>query len=292
MLFRYAAIIATVAATAAAKHIRFEGGEERNLQSGQPSTKFAASWSEDVEIASACMNSENEFNLDFWGNSSLVDIDALCNSAESDTNENMLNLTQISPLGLIKIPQNKEILVTLSSQIDILTVNQATSKKPTDSYWGNIGGTYAFAGVNVKLSAVNTEGDKTTCYPGEITLASRAVELKNVIGGEVTYEDCEIDAGTRTCTNKIADTELSSSIGLAMSTAAAHSFQFLCVNMDSDTYDVYAEFSLSADVENICDAVLGGDCGTIADFAGARVALNKRMLTVQQVRMANQIELD
>lgn len=205
--------------------------------------------------------------------------------------ESDLKLSQISSLGKIKIPQNKEILVTLSSQIDILTVNQATSKKPSDrtEFWGNIGGTYSFAGVDVEIIAKAADGTMSDpCLPGKVTMASRAVELKNVIGGNVTYDDC-IDETN--CVTKIADVELASSIGLAMDTAAAHSFQFLCVNMESDVYDVYAKFSLKAEVEDICDAVLGGECGTIADFAAARVALNKRMLTVQEVRLANQIEL-
>lgn len=199
-------------------------------------------------------------------------------------------LSQISNLGKIKIPQNKEILVTLSAQIDILTVNQATSKKQTTSYWGNIGGTSSYAGVTVEIHAMASDGTSVTCLPGEVTMASRAIELKNVTGGNVTYEDC-IDTNAANCVPKIADLELASSIGLAMDTAAAHSFQFLCVNMDSDVYDVFAKFSLKAEVEDICDDVIGGDCGSIADFAAARVGLNKRMLTVQEVRLANQIEL-
>ena len=238
------------------------------------------------------MNADNDFNEEFWGTSNIiVDYEGLCDesvpweqSVQSD-----LKLSQISSLGKIKIPQNKEILVTLSTQIDILTVNQATSKKPSGSteYWGNIGGTSAYAGVVVELFAKATDGTLTSCLPGKVTMASRAVELKNLIGGNVTYEDCTTDG----CTTKIANVELASSIGLAMDTAAAHSFQFLCVNMESDAYDVFAKFSLDAKVDDICDAVLGGECGTIADFAAARVAFNKRMLTVQEVRLANQIEL-
>lgn len=234
------------------------------------------------------MNADNDFNEEFWGTSNIVEISDLCDESPN-VFESDLKLSQISSLGKIKIPQNKEILVTLSTQIDILTVNQATSKKPSGStqYWGNIGGTSAYAGVVVELFANATDGTLTSCLPGKVTMASRAVELKNLIGGNVTYEDCT----TEGCTTKIADVELASSIGLAMDTAAAHSFQFLCVNMESDAYDVFARFSLDAKVEDICDAVLGGECGTIADFAAARVALNKRMLTVQEVRLANQIEL-
>ena len=78
------------------------------------------------------MNADNDFNEEFWGTSNIFDdYEGLCDesvpweqSVQSD-----LKLSQISSLGKIKIPQNKEILVTLSTQVDILTVNQATSKK-------------------------------------------------------------------------------------------------------------------------------------------------------------------
>lgn len=75
-------------------------------------------------------------------------------------------------------------------------------------------------------------------------MASRYVELRNQIGGEVTYEDCYNDPADGieelVCPIKVANTTLSSTIGLAMDTAAAHSFQWLCVDLDSDVYDVVA----------------------------------------------------
>ena len=89
----------------------------------------------------------------------------------------------------------------------------------------------------------------------------------------------------------LRNTELESSIGLAMDTRGAQSFQFLCVDMNTDVYDVYAKFTLEADVADQCDLYDGNNCEDIADFAAARVALKNRMLTAQQVRMANQIDL-
>ena len=268
-----------------------KAGEDNQRQlngSGTPSTKFAASWSAGEEIAKACINADNDFNVDFWGESNIVDIPGLCEGAGPFGSNDDAIILQISSLGKIKIPQKQDILATLSSQIEILTVNQATSKKRAeDPYFGNIGGTYSFAGVTVEMIAEASDGTVTKCHPGKITMASRAVELKNVIGGEVTYEDCTEDG---VCVSKVADTELESSIGLAMDTSGAYSFQFLCVDMDSDVYDVYAKFSLSAAVADQCD-LYEGDCADIADFAAARVALKNRMLTAQQVRMANQIDL-
>lgn len=236
------------------------------------------------------MNADEDFNAGFWGNSNLVNITDLCDQATM--NDSVDAVSQLAPLGKIKIPQNKEIHITLSAQIDILTVNQATSKKQTTSYWGNIGGTTASAGVTVEVFAQPVGEDTLIkCDPGRVTMASRAVELKNVIGGNVTYEDCSTEDDVFTCEQKIADVELASSIGLAMSTAAAHTFQWLCIDMVADTYDVIAKFTLDAEVGDICSEFFGGDCTDIADFAAGRVALNKRIMTVQEVRMVNHLDL-
>jgi len=100
---------------------------------------------------------------------------------------------QFADLGKIKIPQDKEILINLSAQINIFTLNTATSKKGRqDEFYGNIGATSAMAGVDVRLYAIpeRAGGIGVLCEPGRVTMASRYVELRNRIGGEVTYEDC------------------------------------------------------------------------------------------------------
>lgn len=108
--------------------------------------------------------------------------------------------------------------------------------------------------------------------------------MRNQIGGNVTYEDC-IDEDPDNCETKIADLDLESTIGIAMDTAAAHSFQWVCVDLDSDTYDVYAKFSLKAEVQQLCIDMEGdNNCADIDDPAQARVILQKRMMTAQQVR--------
>lgn len=109
------------------------------------------------------------------------------NTCDLSINEKGHNfvLNQVVGLGKLKIPQSHEILVTLSAQINIFTLNTATSTKKggrdqfdPEDYYGNIGGTAAMAGVMVGLLAVDSDGDETTCEPGEVIMASRFVEVR------------------------------------------------------------------------------------------------------------------
>lgn len=284
--------LSAIMATVATAQSGLRSDQHRELQ--QPSAKFAASWETDNVVAADCVNDgvgsiwDNNDGGDICpGGNCLVDF---C-SENASKSEDMV-LEQVVGLGKIKIPNNKEILVTLSSQINIFTVNTATSRKGKDTNVGNIGATSAMAGVKVVLYAVPEragEGDAVMCQPGEVTMASRYVELRNQISGSATYEDCadlngdgDIDDEGE-CEVKIADLELESSIGLAMETEAAHSFQWVCPNLPSDVYDVRAMFQLAADANDLCDQIQGNDCATINDLAAARVILGKRIMTIQQV---------
>ena len=116
-----------------------------------------------------------------------VDVTGFCNDNTIPKAVNgTLILDQAAPLGKIKIPQDKEILITLSAQINIFTLNTATSKKGReDEFYGNIGATSAMAGVDVRLYAIpEGGGNSTLCEPGQVTMASvtmasRDVELRN-----------------------------------------------------------------------------------------------------------------
>ena len=92
-------------------------------------------------------------------------------------------MLQAAPLGAIKIPNDKEISITLSAQVDLFSVNTATSKKgKQDTFSGTIGATSTMAGVDVELHAVPVGGgDTVECAPGAVTMASRYVELRNQI---------------------------------------------------------------------------------------------------------------
>ena len=84
------------------------------------------------------------------------------------------------------------------------------------------------AAVAVKVYAVlKGNGDTVLSEPGEVTMSNCYVELRNQIGWKVTYNDCVDVDGELDCNTKIADMELESSIGIAMDTTAAHSFQWV-----------------------------------------------------------------
>lgn len=277
MFIRSIVASSLIAALATAQGVR-----ERALQ--QPSAKFAATWSDEPILAADCIN-EGDTSGSIWGDNVCVNgqcLDTFCGE-ESDTTNDFV-LSQGVALGKIKIPNNKEILLTLSAQINIFTLNTATSKKPTTSYYGNIGATSAMAGIDVAIYALPQRGGGSVmCAPGQVTMASRYVELRNRVGGNVTYTDC-INDDPLDCEIKVGDLELESSIGIAMDTTAAHSFQWVCPNLPSDVYDIKAMFSLTADVNDLCDDTSDGDCSTINDLAAARVILGKRIMTIQQVR--------
>lgn len=253
----------------------------RELQKGQSSAKFSASWDDEVVVAATCIGSAED---SIWGDKNTIVTD-ICGGGVGGTNTEDFMLDQQVSLALLKIPQSKEILVGLSTQVSLMTINTATSQKgKTTEYFGNIGATGAFAGLGVTLYAVNSDNKAIECHPGEVTLASRYVELRNQIGGEVTYEDCTIDDGVESCVDKIAETELSSSIGLAMKTVAASTFNFVCANLDQDTYNLKASFTLTTYAKNLCEASGESVCTDIADLAEARVVLGKRLITAQQVQ--------
>lgn len=112
-------------------------------------------------------------------------VDSDCNEKWPTEDAETFKLAQVVRLGKLKIPQQQEILVTLSAQIDIFTLNTATSKRdPFDpvNYYGNIGGTKAMAGIDVDLVAVslNSTGQEVEhyCAPGKVTMASRMVEVR------------------------------------------------------------------------------------------------------------------
>lgn len=250
--------------------------EHRDLEA---SAKFTAAWTNETEVAGDCLNVGTDT---IWGMSEYVEY---CDSIT--VNQADVVLEQTSDLGLLKIPQGKEILATLSAEINLFTLNTATSETKggpnKEENTGNIGVTKTMAGVDVELVAISdTTEEDFTCAPGKITMASRFVELRNQITANITYEDCIYDG--KTCVTKIADHEIESSIGLAMGTTAAHSFQWVCADLPADTYRIAARFSISAEAQDLCVNIEGDNCADIDDLAIARVILQKRILTAQEVR--------
>eukprot|EP00568_Trieres_chinensis_P001359 CAMPEP_0183290698 /NCGR_PEP_ID=MMETSP0160_2-20130417/330_1 /TAXON_ID=2839 ORGANISM="Odontella Sinensis, Strain Grunow 1884" /NCGR_SAMPLE_ID=MMETSP0160_2 /ASSEMBLY_ACC=CAM_ASM_000250 /LENGTH=119 /DNA_ID=CAMNT_0025451351 /DNA_START=172 /DNA_END=527 /DNA_ORIENTATION=- len=91
--------------------------EHRDLEA---SAKFTAAWTNETEVAGDCLNVGTDT---IWGMSEYVEY---CDSIT--VNQADVVLEQTSDLGLLKIPQGKEILATLSAEINLFTLNTATSE--------------------------------------------------------------------------------------------------------------------------------------------------------------------
>ena len=205
-----------------------------------------------------------------------------------------LGLTGGTAVGMematIKVPQSKELLVGISAQIELFTETAVKGKKGTTST------ATAGADAAVELFACNNG----TCYagqPGQVMLASRDQELEATLGGVIetctTYDiDVTTTEGFVTSVNSVQwdldDCEVEDeAIRFALTTMAAHHFNFVFPNLPQGEYEVIARFSTAA--RATADVTCGGEmdfCDVTEGGAGgaASVIIGKRMMTVQEVR--------
>ena len=196
---------------------------------GQPSAKFAATWSTEPGVASMAYvpyTTEDAIDLD-WN----------------------MGYT----LAKIKVPQDKELLVGLSAEIGLVTDTSIRGKE---------GGTAkAIAGgkANVTIFAIpepfnNNWAGIRKAKPGRIMLSSRFQVLDATLGG--VLESCE------ECT--FTDEE----IGFLQGTLAAHHFNFLFPDMDQGVYKIVAFFTTGAIAGvDICEACDGSASASAFAFA-------------------------
>lgn len=248
---------------------------------GQPSAKFAATWSTVPALASVAVIPDTE-------------------------------TISVGPrtgytLATIKVPQDKELLVGVSAEIVLVTDTSVKGKE------GGAAKAIAGAEAYVTVIAVPRDGgDSQTAEPGLIMLSKRVQELDATLGGvlegavdtgtwtlnsetglceEILFDNC-VDLGvveegvsckdgeiTIPCELVLSDEE----IGLMLDTTAAHHFNFVLPDMDQGVYDIKAVFTTGARAEVIIvDNCEDGDC--ISGSAYATAIINKTMVTVQQVR--------
>jgi hypothetical protein len=179
-------------------------------------------------------------------------------------------------LAKMHVPQSKEVLIGVSGVVNLITITQAKGK--------NGGGTStAIADGVVELDVrYAPEGTADICMngtsaaPGPITFASRRQKLSVTVDLDVVGSIPEVcDAQ---CILDNLDIEGDVTVALGLNTTAAHHFNFVAVNLDSDWYDIVACYDLTALAQ-----VLGEDIDSDT-FADATAAIGPRMLTLQQVR--------
>lgn len=171
-------------------------------------------------------------------------------------------------LATIKVPQKKELLIGVSGEARLITLTEAKGKSTDAVSSKSIADTDLFLEVrtasvdeaNVCNTAPTPDNSIKIAAPGKITLASR-------------YQELEIDVDL---TGTVGDLVSAVTVGLTLDTVAAHHFNFVAPNLDSGEYKVYACFTGTASVTADIDGA-----------AGAFVAIQKRMLTVQEVRAVN-----
>lgn len=193
-------------------------------------------------------------------------------------------------IATIKVPQAKELLVGLSAQVGLWTSTVVKGKR------GSYSRALAFAEGGVDLYACNRASGN--CYrgePGHVVLSSRKQELEAVLGGVIqTCElelDVDLDELTASGSFNLMDCSVANeAIGLALTTLAAHHFNFVFPNLPQGDYDVVAKLSTSAaaesewncgDVYNPC--VLEGEEDPSAT-GQAYAFIGKHIMTVQVVR--------
>jgi hypothetical protein len=237
------------------------------------SAKFAAVWDDGANIITsvACEDTET------------MDV-SYCDD---------LGLTGGTAVGMematIKVPQSKELLVGISAQIELFTETSVKGKKGTTST------ATAGADASVELFACNG-----VCYkgqPGQVMLAGRDQTLEATLGGVIetcttTDIDVTLTEGYVSSVNSVTwdldDCEVEDeAIRFALTTMAAHHFNFVFPNLPQGDYQVIARFSTAA------RATADVTCGTEMDFCdvteggaggAAYVIIGKRMMTVQEVR--------
>ncbi len=231
--------IATPLAAAAAIALFATGAQAQ-------SAKFVASWSDDVKIVHAYVDSifEEETPVSCLGDGAGVgDETTPCVLAEE-------------LMATLDVAQQKDLLIGVSAQIGLVTFTQAKGKGGSTTLDG---GALASANVTVTLE-LRDEDDNwvQTAAPGPVIFAARLQELK------VSVSDSDTDNLTEVV------------VSLLLDTTAAHHFNFIGVDLDQGVYNVVAVFNLSAFV-----AIVGEDA-----IAEAKVTLGPRMVTVQEVRAA------
>ncbi len=234
------------------------------------SAKFAAVWTDGLKVikSEACDSTEENF------------CDAITNTGAQFG----------ATLASIKVPQSKELLVGISAQIELFTQTTVKGRK------GSFSKATAMAEGGVSLLACNWGSGM--CYegaPGYITLSRRQQELEAVLGGvieectfEVTLNVVE-DVASGSATWTLDDcVVLQEEISLALTTMAAHHFNFVFPDLPQGNYSVIATFrtdataaaeaSCSADA-SYCDAELDGDASAVS-----YAVIGKTMMTIQEVR--------
>ena len=242
------------------------------------SAKFTAVWDKSAEVvrSDACSSPIANYCSDLGIGS-------------SDSDE------VATTMATIRVPQAKELLVGLSAQVSLFTSTMVKGKR------GSYSRALARAEGGVDLYAcLDGVGPCYRGEPGHVVLSMREQELEAVLAGVIEECDLELDidfdAETASGSWNLGDCTVADEvISLAITTMAAHHFNFVFPNLPQGDYDVVAKFSTSAAAESEANCDPSLDWYDPADYpyceAGdgdatgeAYAFIGKHIMTVQEVR--------
>lgn len=173
-------------------------------------------------------------------------------------------VTAAELMASIKVPQGKELLIGVSGEASLVTFTEVKGRNNGPTVTAS---SEATMDLEVRFAPKGTQNvcwtkAGTLAVPGAITFASRKQTLALTVAG---FENADSMIGEVT-------------VALENDTTAAHHFNFLAVNLDSGEYDIWACFGGEA-IVSLSDAELADGL--------ARVAIKKRIITVQEVRAVN-----
>ena len=217
-------------------------------QSGAPSAKFAAVWSDTPLIAETTAETCDPAIDDF----------------DTDSATGAL-------LATMKMPSGKEILAGISAESSILLRTSVSGKR------GGSGTATATGTVGVRIKAVNVAtGQIHLAVPSpDITLNARVQQLSATLGGVIdSCSDANGDGVIDVDTECVVTDEM---IDLLTQNTSANHFNVVFPNLPAGTYRIKARFTVTS--TSAAD-VVGDACA----FAGSHVLLSDRIVTLQDVR--------
>ena len=199
-----------------------------------------------------------------WATDNVTLAEVVLSSTGGSDSSDPADVVAAELMATIKVPQKKELLIGVSGEARLITFTQAKGKNNAgiETTTSDVDLNLEVRIADSSLEDVCVDGTGEVAVPGAITFASRHQELKVGVAG---FDD-------------VNGTVL---VALKLDTVAAHHFNFLAVNLDSGEYKVWACFSGEAmtTVSNV--GGIGGGA------ASAFVAIQKRIVTVQEVRAVN-----
>jgi hypothetical protein len=240
-----------------------------------PSSKFTAAYSDTPRVLQSCAFADTSDLLDG------TDLSACSSGIDSNVGYTFATL---------RVPQDSEILIDLSAQVELFTSTQVEGKRGSKS----TAVADAEGGVMLFACPEGFSGTTLSAYdaceiaaPGYVTLNQREQTLSAVLGGII--EECSFSADDLANIEfDLSDCEVArESISLALNTLSAHSFQFILTNVDSGDYEIRAVFFTRAEAEAFASCPEDSPYCLDGDGQAAAVSqafIGKYVLTAQQVR--------